>query len=81
MEKEFNNQIKSQKSQIMNLRKANNSLSKDYLALEKRSISFKENLEAKIVILEREKKDEIEKSNRLEKQLKNIKKDLGESKV
>jgi PAS domain S-box-containing protein len=80
MEKEFNTQIKSQKSQVMNLRKANNSLSKDYLALEKRSISFKEHLEAKIVILEREKKDEIEKSNSLEKQLKNLKKDLDESK-
>ncbi len=81
MEKEFNSQIKSQKSQVMNLRKANNSLSKDYLALEKRSISFKENLESKIVILEMEKKDAIEKSNSLEKQLKNIKKDLGESKA
>lgn len=80
MEKEFNNQIKSQKSQIMNLRKANNSLSKDYMALEKRSISFKENLEEKISILEKEKKEEIEKSYRLEKQLKNIKKDSSESK-
>lgn len=74
MEKEFNSQIKSQKSQIMNLRKANNSLSKDYMALEKRSISFKENLEENISVLEKEKKQEIEKSHRLEKQLKDIKK-------
>jgi PAS domain S-box-containing protein len=80
MEKEFNGQIKSQKSQIMNLRKANNSLSKDYVALEKRSIAFKENLESKIAALEQEKKQEIEKSHHLEKQLKNIKKDLDESK-
>jgi PAS domain S-box-containing protein len=80
MEKEFNGQIKSQKSQIMNLRKANNSLSKDYMALEKRSIAFKENLESKIAVLEQEKKQEIEKSHHLEKQLKNIKKDLDESK-
>lgn len=80
MEKEFNSQIKSQKSQIMNLRKANNSLSKDYVALEKRSIAFKENLESKIAALEQEKKQEIEKSHHLEKQLKNIKKDLDESK-
>lgn len=81
MEKEFNGQIKSQKSQIMNLRKANNSLSKDYVALEQRSIAFKENLESKIAALEQEKKQEIEKSHHLEKQLKNIKKDLDESKA
>jgi CheY-like chemotaxis protein len=52
MEKEFKEQLKVYKSQIATLTKVNNSLRNDYLALEKKALSFKEQSEKKIKQLE-----------------------------
>jgi chromosome segregation ATPase len=72
MEKEFKDQLKTLKSQIANLKKANKSLNNDYLKLEKRAISFKDNYEIKINELIQERNQESEKRKFLEKQLENI---------
>ncbi len=73
MEKEFKDQLKSYKSQIDTLNKVNNSLRKDYLVLEKKTFSLKEESEKRMVQLENEKNQEIEKQNILKKQIKDIK--------
>ncbi len=72
MEKEFKDQLKTLKSQIANLKKANKSLNNDYVKLEKRAISFKDNYEMKINELIQERNHESEKRKFLEKQLENI---------
>ncbi|MDZ4171321.1 MAG: response regulator [Methanobacteriaceae archaeon] len=72
MEKEFKDQLKTLKSQISNLKKANKSLNNDYIKLEKRAISFKDNYEMKINELIQERNQESEKRRFLEKQLENI---------
>jgi len=52
MEKEFKEQLKAHKSQIDTLTRVNNALRNDYLSLEKKALSFKEQSEKKIKQLE-----------------------------
>lgn len=61
MEKEFKEQLKVYKSQIATLTKVNNSLRNDYLALEKKALSFKEQSEKKIKQLENDINKDITK--------------------
>lgn len=72
MEKEFKDQLKSYKAQIDTLKNVNNSLRNDLPCSGKKAFSLKEESEKRIVQLENEKNQEIEKQNILKKQIKDI---------